>query len=177
MAAYYTYLITTLPTLNFASQPPFSFNLFLERCRELTPRANTEFLSKLSLSAQPLPQDVSSGLLKKWYAFDLTLRNELVKIRAARRKTDPKKYLRPDGFGDPAAYQMAMSAQRSTSLLESERILDRYRWAFLEELNTGHYFDFEVLIIYALKLLLLEKWLRIQGADKSRVMEGLFKEG
>ncbi|MDD5512600.1 MAG: DUF2764 family protein, partial [Candidatus Omnitrophica bacterium] len=52
-----------------------------------------------------------------------------------------------------------------------------YRWAFLEELNTGHYFDFEVLIIYALKLLLLEKWLRIQGADKSQVMEGLFKEG
>ena len=37
-------------------------------------------------------------------------------------------------------------------------MLDLLRWRFLEEMETGHMFDFDGLCIYKLKLSLLEKY-------------------
>ena len=39
-----------------------------------------------------------------------------------------------------------------------EKMLDLLRWRFLEEMETGHMFDFDGLCIYKLKLSLLEKY-------------------
>ena len=41
----------------------------------------------------------------------------------------------------------------------------------MDELATGHYFDLDFLISYALKLLILERWERINSADKPRLLE------
>jgi hypothetical protein len=56
-------------------------------------------------------------------------------------------------------------------MLEAEKALDLERWQLLEELACGHYFDLDALLIYALKLLILERWAKINLADKEHIMQ------
>jgi hypothetical protein len=99
------------------------------------------------------------------------LRDELVKLRAARLHADPGQYLRRGTFAEPPIAHLAVSAQRNPSLIESEKMLDQGRFKALEELGVGHYFDGDALILYALKLLILERWERIRRADKPSLID------
>lgn len=159
MASFYTYLISSLPMLHFGAKPPFSFEKFLEICRDKIP---DEEIVLLKITSH-----------KKWHSFDTALRNELVKIRAQRKHIDPLKYIRGDSYTEPSIAHIAMNAYRNTSILEAEKMLEQARWQMLDELAVGHYFDLDVLIIYALKLLILERWERIRSSDKSQLLEGV----
>ena len=168
MANLSTYFIASLPMLHFGGRPPFSFEAFLARCEELIPSEDAALIRSLRDSgAFPAARPI----IKKWLDFDTVIRNELVKIRAARKKTDPAKYTRPDGYAGTGLYHIALAAHRNPSPLEGEKTLDRERWNFLDELCLGHYFDLEFLIIYAYKLLILARWERINTADKSLLLE------
>jgi hypothetical protein len=162
MPSFYTYLISSLPVLRFNQKPPFSLDNFLEKCTGLIPDNDLEVLRKI-------PSLEFSGIgpkaIKGWIDFDTTLRNELVKIRSSRKKINPQMYLRPDGFAWPYIYHIALAAHRHPSPLEAERMLDEARWEHLEQLSVGHYFDLDFLVIYAYKLLILERWERIGSAD------------
>lgn len=168
MPSLYPYLISSLPMLHFSALAHISFEKFLLKCKELIPQKDLEVLENLSLQCE---YKGPRGAIRKWLDFDTMLRNELVKLRASRKKTDPAKYLRPDGYVGSALYHVALAAQRNPLPLEGERILDLARWDFLEELSFGHYFDLDFLIIYAYKLLILERWDRIRSADKSKILE------
>ncbi len=41
--------------------------------------------------------------------------------------------------------------------MKAEEYLNRERWIFLEELEVGHFFDLEKLIVYSIRLQLLER--------------------
>ena len=161
--AYYTYLISSLPMLHFGMKPPFSFEKFIERCQGLIPEAEIKALK-------------SGAGLEQWQAFDKELRNELVRVRAARKHKAPEKYLRKDGYVSPYIVHIAMSAIRNTSILEAEKILDEERWQALDGLSFGHYFDLDFLLIYAQKLLILERWARIRLADKPDLLKQALSE-
>lgn len=110
--------------------------------------------------------------LRKWLAFDIMLKNEIVTIRAARKKVDPSKFFHPDGY--PASYRaahIAINAYRAASPLETEKMLDLERWRELDDIGSGHYFDADALVVYALELAILEKWETINSADKSVLLE------
>ncbi|MCU0650757.1 MAG: DUF2764 domain-containing protein [Candidatus Omnitrophica bacterium] len=170
MASAYPYLMSSLPMLSFGAKPPFEFNDFLENCRDLIPDEDFKLLS-LCADKDLLENAVSQSTLKQWIAFETGLRNELVKIRASRRKIDPEKYLRPDGSGDTALYHIAMNSHRMPSILESEKSLDAARWHRLEELSFGHYFDPDALIVYGLKLLILWRWENASRIDKPQMLD------
>ncbi len=122
----------------------------------------------ISLSGEAVT--IKQPTLEKWHEFDRSLRNEFVKIRSGRKKIDPSRYLRGED-SDQRLYHAALHAYRSPSPIEGERSIDRERWLFLDELLLGHYFDLDTLVIYALKLLILEKWQRIDSADGALLVE------
>lgn len=155
--------------LNFEAKPPFPFEVFLARCAEFIPQKDFEALKRISGGRTQKPD---LGIIKKIQGFETMLRNELVRIRAAHRKIDPQKYLRFDGFSGQSIYHIALAAHRNPSPLDGERILDKERWNFLGELSIGHYFDLDFLIAYAGKLLILERWERINKSDKASLLEG-----
>jgi hypothetical protein len=64
-----------------------------------------------------------------------------------------------------------MAANINTSVLDAEKILDETRWKVLDELATGHYFDLDLLITYAYKLLILQRWESIRSADGMILLE------
>ena len=169
-SSYYTYLISSLPMLRFGIRPSFSFKKFLQLCQALISDSDINILKTASISGE-YPQEMPQPALKRWRDFDTALRNELVKIRAARRGVEPLKYLRRTEHEDFSLFHLGVKAYRAPSVLEAEDMLDQQRWRFLDELAIGHYFDLDLLIVYALKLLILERWGRIRQADKSRLLQ------
>ncbi|OIO79981.1 MAG: hypothetical protein COZ98_03950 [Candidatus Omnitrophica bacterium CG_4_8_14_3_um_filter_43_15] len=163
MPGYYIYLASSLPMLHFGAKPPFTSERFLKMCEGLVSEADTMLLENPSLL--------------QWQAFDTALRNELVKIRAGRIHKDPLVYLREGASTDTGIAVIAANACRNPSILDAEKYLDEQRWRFLDELLFGHYFDIDFLIIYALKLRILQRWEKIAVANKSILLEEVLTNG
>lgn len=175
MPVYYTYLIASLPMPHFGAKPPLSFEKFLTMCKGLIRDDEFELLESFA-KGEDRPYQANAALtLKRWKEFDTALRNELVKVRASRKHIEPSKYLRENTDSNVALMHTVTNIVRNPSLLEAEKALDLQRWRFLEELAFGHYFDMDYLILYAQKLLILERWERINTADKSRLLEEAVK--
>lgn len=160
--------------LHFGATPPFSPARFLKMCRQYLPEKDCEVLESL-----PMPKDYDSARIKipainKWVLTDTVLRNELAKLRASRKHTNPDKYLRPDGEG-MAAMHVVLAAHRAVSVLDGEKILDEYRWKSLDEIETGNFFNLNFLISYAYKLMILERWENVRIADKAALLEKAFQ--
>ena len=166
MPAYYTYLISSLPALNFFHKIPFGLEEFFIKCQGLIPEEEIKLLRNICSNQTYSSDTVLAGTLEKWVNFVVALRNELVRARASRKKIDPLKFIRFPDFPEAQISHVALAAYRSSSILDAEKILDQERWSFLESLSLGHYFDFDSLLIYALKLKILERWEKIQKADK-----------
>lgn len=176
MPAYYTYFISSLPMLHFGMRPPFSYERFINICKDLILDADIALIKELPQLEIESIKDISNETIKKWLMFDTGLRNELVKARAARLRKDSAKRLRGDGITDIAITHIAFSAYRNPSILEAEKILDLARWNALEELAAGHYFDRDALFIYSLKLLIVQRWEKIKQADKPKLFEEAMQE-
>ena len=160
--------------LHFAVKPHISFQKFINACEGIIPEGDIAILKRISLMAES-PHKEEQPTLKRWYQFETALRNELVKIRASRKHIEPGLFLRGDGYSEPSIAHIAMNAYRNPSILGSEEMLDRKRWRVLDELSIGHYFDVDFLIIYALKLLILERWEKIRTVDKARTLQYLLE--
>ncbi len=128
---------------------------FLSTCETTISEKDFEDL-KASLLLPIQGAVVSDPLLKGWYDWENTLRCELVKLRAAKKGTDAEKYI-TDNPGEAGLAEVAREAFNQSSPLESEKVLDRARWEYLDMLEAGHLFDIGKLIIYYLKLQLLNR--------------------
>lgn len=168
MVSYY-YLVSSLPMLFFGAKPPFSFEGFLDKCRDFISLRDMDVLEGISLQSDGIKNE-RFALVGRWRDFERDLRNELVKIRAHRMHIDADKYLRQPGYVSLQTVQALTAVSRIPSMLDSEKALDQLRWDFLEESGQGHYFDLEFLVVYGLKLRLLEKWQRIDTADKAGLL-------
>jgi hypothetical protein len=162
--------------LHFGVKPPFTFKDFLTNCQGLIPDKDFEIISRCA-NESLWEQAVDQKTLKAWIAFEVGLRNELVKIRASRRKIEPAGYLRGGGSDDTALYHIAMNSHRILSLIESEKFLDQARWNRLDELAFSHYFDLDALIVYGLKLHILWRWEKIAGGNKQDILEKVLSAG
>ncbi|MFH0790240.1 MAG: hypothetical protein V2A64_01260 [Candidatus Omnitrophota bacterium] len=175
MASFYTYLIASLPMLHFGMKPPFSREIFLGICEKLIPKDDLEILRAASISGEDIQKHAEPPVLKKWRVFDAALRNDLVRLRAARKRLDAHRYLRQDDYADSFITHIAAQASRNPSILDAEIMLDQERWRFLDGLESGHFFDLDFLAVYSHKLLILERWDRINALDKSRALEEALK--
>jgi len=160
MSSYY-YFTTTLPSLQAtASAPPIPYGEFIERAsRFLTARD----LAVLSGARLFIPEDgsipasaASSRLLSRYYRWELSLRNELARLRAGRLQKPVDRHVRP---GDPEwdGLKTAQAAFQAEDPLQGELLIERERWAFIETLATNRFFDMEYLAAYALLLQTLER--------------------
>jgi hypothetical protein len=162
--------MASLPMLAFGAKPLVSAKKFIEMCISFVPEEDTAAV-EAALGGYPHRYAAGERTLKAWADFETSLRNELVGLRAVRRKADPARYTKPDGGFDLEIHIAAINAVRSPFPLESERTLDAARWKKLDDLTVGHFFDVDALIVYALKLAILEKWDRIGRAEGKKELE------
>lgn len=171
MADFYPYLIASLPMLHFGMKPPFSFERFCEMCYPLIPENDFQLLRTLPQPENYFEKGKRHRIIQKWVEFDIALRNELVRIRAIKRHIEPVTYLRPDRYRGASLFPAITAATINTTVLDAEKTLDEARWKALEELTTGHYFDLAVLITYAYKLMILQRWENIRSAHGLLLLE------
>jgi len=173
MAEYY-YILSSLPMLNFYGKPPLPYPEFVERCTQWLSGRDLLQLRLAGIDVEEIPpEQVHNDLLNHWISFENTLRNELVKIRSKALRIPEEKYLRSESAFDPSARPFVHQAAETPSPHEAEIELLKIRWDFLTHFEAGHYFDLSALIIYGLKLQLLERMQDFDETKGQRLLEEL----
>lgn len=151
----YYYTLSSLPMLRYEMEKPIPIEEFLRICRSELSEPDFRLLERADLRAADLPRP-GGGMLERWWHWERTLRNELARLRAQRKGLDAERYLRE------ADYQVGPSAAAREALgqetpLAAEEVLNRARWSFLAEIESGHFFDIDRLIVYYLRLQILHR--------------------
>jgi len=156
----YYYLVASLPLLRPDDPPPFRSAAWLELCREHVLGNDHALLARISFdSLGILPGD--HAVWQSYASWETALRNELAVQRAQRLGLSPDPFLRQAPF-HAGLHVLAKEALAAGSPRAVEAALDRRRWSCLEGLEAGTQFDLGRLIVYRLKLLLLERKSRFQ---------------
>ena len=153
MGQYY-FTVSSLPWLDFESEPPVSMDTFNDVCESTLREEDYSLVKKASLD--DFDFETANPVLKRWTVFEQSLRNELAKLRGANLGIDAQKYVKQfiDNTTTPA---IAAGAFKQETPLKTELYLQKERWTFLDELEAGHFFDVENLIVYSLRLQILER--------------------
>jgi hypothetical protein len=176
MTPYY-YILSSLPDLQFERPPSLSSDELQALSR---PWLRSHDILQLGMARVDIenvsPEQVTNNALRRWYAFENTLRNELVKWRAKNLKVTAGPHLRPEDHYEGSAVRLARQAITDRSPLQVEMNLLRVRWTFLCREEVGHPFDLTALIVYGLKLQLLERRHRFDAAEGRRVLERVYEQ-
>ena len=151
----YYYLVSSLPGLSLGTVPDLRTPAFLEHCRTL---GGDDLHSRLA-SVSLLPDSgwmPTSAAGRGWCAWETYVRNLLVHRRAS-TPSQAEHWLHDEADVFPGVMRLVEDALNVGDPLAREAALDRLRWQCLNDLATGHDFDFDALVIYRLRLLLAEK--------------------
>ena len=153
----YYYLIASLPYLYHDKPAPLSGKEFLNACKLQLKKADFECLQTARMYAENI-EGIQLKVLSDWKSWDRGLRNELVQVRIENSGGDSQTFIRKDGWvRSPAQMTLAKNAISAASPLFGEKMLNLARWKFLDGLESGNNFNLQLLVIYYLKLQLLEK--------------------
>mgnify|MGYP006311978107 CR=1 FL=1 len=152
----YYYTIAQLPMLFFDRTPDIDSEMFLEEAEKwLTPRDYAVLSQAGYATMQPIKR--GPGVLKRYIEFERSFRTELVQWRRAEREGQEYK---PRSFPETLV--------KEGNPLEIERKMLRYRWDMITELEWDHHFDLDFLVLYYIKLQILE---RLSLFDKEKGLE------
>jgi hypothetical protein len=181
----YYFLVASLPLLTYENKDAVEPSEFLEVLADHLPQEERELVATATIDA---PLDVSptgQRTIDLWRDFERGLRNALVELRAPGASVEASRYLRLDEAGhdntDPAEIaEGSREAFAQESPLSGEDQLNRVRWHFLDDLEVGHFFDFDRIVIYYLRLQLLARrrlFTRANGEERfARINETIMNE-
>ncbi|MFP4377133.1 MAG: DUF2764 family protein [Spirochaetales bacterium] len=184
------YLVASLPTISYESKDAMSPEDFLELCRQQLSDDEYRAVAAASIDA-PAAGALPDGapVLTRWLEHERGLRNALVKLRAPGRGADAEAYMRRDEGGNDGTSadsitELAREAHASETPLGAETALNQARWRFLEDLETGHFFDLDRVALYYVKLQIIARRLlfdRKQGEERynavsERIMQEYYQE-
>ncbi|SIP98508.1 hypothetical protein SAMN05920897_10294 [Alkalispirochaeta americana] len=160
----YYYTVASLPAVRFEEAPFLSEENFLEMCRvEATPE-DLEYIA----SARLLPETLDTpaeGVLERWNRAVREFRCHAAQLRAQNLGWEADRLPRPEGI-DASMAERTRSIVNEDTPLKMENALMRWLWQVAEDLECGHHFDREQLVVYHLKLQLAARRARL--ADSSR---------
>lgn len=171
MATYY-YLASTLPLLYPDREAPYTIDAFVSLALPLLSGSDVK---SLALVHEQGLEDSGIEVVQQYYRFSEGLSALLAGQRAAELGWEQKPETQGQSFINGEISRIVHSALSASSPLEAERLLDGAKFAFLEQLEAGHYFDFTSLVIYYLKLTILEREARFEQAAGEQEFRRLLK--
>jgi len=151
----YYYVVASLPMLNYDKPAAITVEYFLDFCSGQLKPLDYVLLKGADFFI-PSQASIQAKVYQQYHAWEVALRNELVRLRAFKKEQDAVPYLR----AGPEIIRLRILARRAfeeSSPLQAEALLNRARWDYLEELEAGHFFDIQKIVIYYLKLQLLKR--------------------
>lgn len=151
------YLIAQLPLLYFDKPAALDSRRFIEEAEKWLTLHELNRLKKVDAANTTIKKD-DLPTLRAFKVYEESLRTELGNWRTAQKThQDYKLSLFP------------LSVIKDGNPLQAEKNLLRLRWEFIEEMGKDHHFDTGFLVIYYLKLQLLERlatFNKERGLDK-----------
>ena len=176
MGTAYYYFVASLPRLAFAEKAAYSFEQFCGDCQRLLSGRDFKTIQDFLQSEEPSIKAFTNSFLQTINQFDIDFRNEAAWFQAEAMNKDPLGYLRGPRNSNPKVIDALAEASESLDPLEAEKILDRARWQYFDELLQGHYFDFECLVVYGLKLKILERYKMVDSEAGGEIFAEYKKE-
>ena len=155
MAGEYYYLVSSLPLLRLDDPPPLTSEAFLELCRAHLAEARFRRLLAADLIPEGEPGGAADG---GWRAWETYVRNLLAAVRGTALRRETGDSLRPELDVFPGDRRRVEEIMNEGDPAARERALDELRWRRLDDLAVGHHFDVDALVVYRLRLRILEKW-------------------
>lgn len=162
----YHFLIASLPELLWGQLPEYTQEDFYATVEESLSSKVVKKLQAMDkkssgLEAEDTEEETVVDITKipvyaAFNEFEEFLTGRIAKVRAEKLGI-PFVNKESDAFFAEAEKAVQFASIESNPI-EREKMLDLLRWRFLEEMETGHMFDFDGLCIYKLKLSLLEKY-------------------
>lgn len=151
------YFVSSLPALNQKDVPYFTHETYIAACRDaLADSAIVDAIAEASLTVPAEKRPSKIAAINAWYAFETFFRNITSQARTAKR-AQVNAPTRETAVYDAFVAKRIQDGFSGMPAAEREMMYDQIRWEYLDELAAGHQFDADVLAIYALKLLLLER--------------------
>jgi len=151
----YVYLVVSLPRLDVAGAPPFTSAELLFSCGGVLRQDHWEDLRAI---VEERPRDVRAPEGRRLVDAETQLRNALARIRAQRAGVEYAAASHRHAGFDTRVEEAAARAMAAEDPLERELILDRHRWALLDEAASQPAFGVQAVFAYAFKLRIVEKW-------------------
>ena len=151
----YVYLVVSLPHLDVAGAPPFTSAALLFSCGGVLRQDHWEDLRAI---VEERPQDVRAPEGRRLVDAETQLRNALARIRAQRAGAEYAARSRRRATFDARADEVAARAMAVEDPLAREMLLDRHRWAVLDQAAAQPAFGVQAVFAYAFKLRIVEKW-------------------
>ncbi|MBF0385543.1 MAG: DUF2764 family protein [Candidatus Omnitrophica bacterium] len=167
----YYYFISSLPLVSLEGKLPLSTEEFLSYAGEHLTNRELGMLRSV-LSGENMPSIESNDFIHKWNVFNHDLSNEKARFRAQLNGKDPLNSLIHPVKENYNLAAVINQAQEAANPFLAEKTIDSARWSHLEELTFGHYFDFEYIVSYAIKLQIAERYSRYSLDDHKSIYRG-----
>ncbi|MCI0494100.1 DUF2764 family protein [candidate division KSB1 bacterium] len=142
----YYYLIAELPTLFLGKEPNITVQKFLEEAQNWMDAKDYQALSQVDMNDFDAMKKINQ-VYDDYKLFENKIRTDIALWREAQKRDQEYK---PSSF--------PVSAIKEGNPLEVELRLMEMRWQFIDELEREHHFDLGYLILYYLKLQILQRF-------------------
>jgi hypothetical protein len=153
MANKYYYLVASLPYLRIGGESRISKKSFLYECGKWLTPGDMEYLLSADMRGEEAERE-KHQMLEELIEIDYDLRKELARIRDAIKKEETPRV--------PDMLKPVMDAENPLSM---ELELAKLRWRFLEDRAAENFFDINWLVLYFIKVQMLE---RLDTFDKEK---------
>ncbi len=157
---------------------------------------NTEVENILHALFYEFALQSKNDFIRNWFMFELDIKNILTAFNCIRYgyelseqlikvKQDNNSYslllskrLKHEYFDDdlPFSEQIFKVAESDSSLFEREKALDKIKWDYLDENTFFHYFTIEKVFSYVVKLLITERWLKLDAETGKSLLDRLMND-
>lgn len=139
----------------------------------------------------------NNDFIRRWFSFDLNLRNILTAINASNYGYSTEKHLIPDKNRDdlnnllvrgsfkpelfvdedlPWIEPLIRIAMSDDDLSEKEKAIDKIKWAFLDEITVFDYFTIEKILSFVIKLKMLDRWRELDDETGKAFLKRLISD-
>jgi len=182
--------------INKKIEPPCYMNTFLEAFwQNKEAHSEDQWENKLTALYYQATQTLDNVFLRNWLEFELKLKNLIVAINGRKHNLLYADALVPWGeftnqlmsddkktdFGlmdNELPVEEVIKIMNNPNFLVKEKYLDDIRWRWLDEQTFFYYFTIEKLLVYYIKLRILDRWYKLDsnwGRDRLNKMLADFR--
>jgi hypothetical protein len=170
----YYYTVSSLPAIRFEEVPFLDADEFLEICRIETSPDDQALIEAARILPEADDEEGEkdderdglrfAGVLGDWNRTISDFRFHAAQIRAQNLGWDAERIPRPLGL-DASMGERCRAILNEDTPLKMEHALMRWLWQLADDLESGHHFDREKLVVYHLKLQLAARRARLADSE------------